>query len=167
MCWEKSDGNCQGPSWAIAERRSPLSKPHSAAYDRRNAGADGCHPPAHQSLAASMGAQSRDRATAPSERSKKKLRLRGISSRLSPVCRVSACMCWPIGSPNTMPAARWWANSRRRPWPLRRRSRTMTLPGCISARRPSSTALRHYCLRPCWVSTVSARWGSVSIRSRR
>ena len=48
-----------------------------------------------------MGAQSRERATAPSELAKKNLSLRGISSRLCPVCRLSACICLPIGSTNS------------------------------------------------------------------
>src|SRR5260370_22999989 len=84
LCWEKSDGNSQGPSLAIAARRSHLSKPYGAPYDRRNAGANCCHPPSNQSLAEGMGAQSRQRATAPSERSKKRLRLRDSSSTLCP-----------------------------------------------------------------------------------
>ena len=52
-------------------------------------------------------------------------------------------------------------------WPISRRIRTMPLPCCIIASRPFSTAFRRCFLRPCWVSTVSASWVSVSIRSRR
>src|SRR6266704_6888950 len=103
LCWEKSDGNAQGPSLAIAERRSRLSKPHGAPYDRRNAGADRGHPPSNQSLAEGMGAQSRERATAPSELSKKNLSLRDISSRLCLGWRLSVCICLPIGSTTSTP----------------------------------------------------------------
>src|SRR2546422_6320499 len=42
--------------------------------------------------------------------------------------------------------------SRRRLWPIRRHIRTMPLPCCIIASRPSYTALRRCFLRPCWVS---------------
>src|SRR5215831_3762726 len=81
VCREKSDGYSQGSALAIAERRSRLSKPPGAPYDRRDTGADGCHPPSHQSLAEGLGAQSRARATAPSEHSQKNLSRRGLLAK--------------------------------------------------------------------------------------
>src|SRR6516165_5891894 len=44
---------------------------------------------------------------------KKNLSLRESWSRLRPVCHVSACMCLPSGSSNSMPLSRLWLSSSR------------------------------------------------------
>ena len=91
VCWKKGHGNSQGLAVETTQRRSHLSKPPGTAYDRGNTGADCGHAPSHQSVAESLGAQSRERAAAQSGLSKKKVSRRGLSSMSRLLCRSWAC----------------------------------------------------------------------------
>jgi len=101
VCGKKSHGSSQSLPVASPQRRAHLAKPPGTAYPRRNAGADGGHSPSHQSVAASLGTQSWERASAPRRLSKKKLRRRGISSVSHRLCRLLASTSSPRGCNNT------------------------------------------------------------------
>lgn len=152
VCWQKGHGHSQGLAVEITQRRSPLSQSPVTACARRNAGADCGHSSSPQSVAESLGAQSRKRAAAPSGQSKKKVNSRGLSSRSHLFCRLLACTYSQHGGPNTGVCARSCPCCSKRFTPSARSIPTTTFPCCITASRRCIVASKRWWLHPCWGS---------------